>query len=193
MRVSVSAAVVELGCYSVWARAKVGVFIAVHGGRVGREPRMGEREVAKGNGPTVSSLFFISREAKVKKNITCTSSSAARAQPSWEVKVDFPTPPFPLSTRIFRFTPASRSLIIGIVVGSWVVDLAWPDAQMSWFGHPSHASTLPARSDSVPGQWSGAFAGTSVGCCTESIWGGGWQIKVVIVVDSVQGDSSERK
>ena len=67
MRVSVSAAVVELGCYSVWARAKVGVFIAVHGGRVGREPRMGEREVAKGNGPTVSSLFFTSREAKVKK------------------------------------------------------------------------------------------------------------------------------
>ena len=128
-----------------------------------------------------------------ERNITCTSSSAARAQPSWEVKVDFPTPPFPLSTRIFRLTPASRSLIIGIVVGSWVVDLDWPDAQMSWFGHPSHASTLPARSDSVPGQWSGAFVGTSVGCWTTSMWGGERWIKdVQIVVDNVQGDSGKK-
>lgn len=55
---------------------------------------------------------------------------------------------------------------------------------MSWFGHPSHASTLPARSDSVPGQWSGAFAGTSVGCCTAIIE----YMEVVTVVDNVQDE-----
>jgi len=107
--------------------------------------------------------------------------------------VDFPTPPFPLNTRSFRLTPANRSLIIGIVVGSWEVDLDWPDAQTSWFGHPSHASTLPAKSDSVPGQWSGAFVGTSVGCCTAIIWCEEEWMEIVIVVDNVQGEGSERK
>ena len=79
--------------------------------------------------------------------LTCKSSSAAKAQPSWAVNVDFPTPPFPDRIRIFRFTPAIRSVTKGRA-GSG--PLACPDAHISWLAHPAQASDLPANSESVP-------------------------------------------
>lgn len=85
-------------------------------------------------------------EAKLMRQ-TCSCSSAANAQPSWAVNVDFPTPPFPDRTRIFRFTDDMRSRTSGRA-GSG--PRAWPDAQISWFAHPAQASAFPASSDSVP-------------------------------------------
>jgi len=81
------------------------------------------------------------------KQLTWRSSSAAKAQANWAVNVDLPTPPFPLSTRILRFTVFIRSLIRGIE-GSGA--LVAPEAQISWFAQPLQASDLPAFSDSVP-------------------------------------------
>lgn len=41
-----------------------------------------------------------------------------------------------------------------------------PDAHISWLEQPAQASDFPARSDSVPGQCSGASAGTERGSGT---------------------------
>ena len=81
------------------------------------------------------------------KRLTCSWSSAAKAQPSSAVKVDFPTPPLPERTRIFRFTLAMRARTRGSAGSGPRVS---PDAQISWFAHPLHASAFPASSDSVP-------------------------------------------
>jgi hypothetical protein len=78
--------------------------------------------------------------------LTCRSSSAAKAQLKPAVNVLFPTPPFPLRTKIFLCTPDSLSLIRGRS-GSGPLG---PSAQTDWLGHPSHASVLPASVDSVP-------------------------------------------
>lgn len=79
--------------------------------------------------------------------LTCRSSSAANAHPNWAVNVDFPTPPFPDRTRIFRLTPDIRSVTKGRA-GSG--PRACPDAHISWLAHPAHASDFPASSESVP-------------------------------------------
>lgn len=78
---------------------------------------------------------------------TCEFSSVANAQPNCAVNVLFPTPPLPLSTRIFRLTDVIRSLINGSA-GSG--PLGFEDAQISWLAQPAQASDLPACSDSGP-------------------------------------------
>jgi hypothetical protein len=124
------------------------------------------------------------------------------------VKVLFPTPPLPERTNIFRLTDFIRSLMKGIS-GSGPFG---PSAQTDWFGHPSHASAFPARSDSVPyerysakhnlamwrgrtGQCSGAFSGTVEGSMVDEgprgrVEGGGrarWM--AIISVDETRGSS----
>lgn len=61
--------------------------------------------------------------------------------------MDLPTPPFPDSTNIFRFTADIRSVINGRD-GSG--PLGTLEAQISWLAQPSHASAFPASADSVP-------------------------------------------
>jgi hypothetical protein len=80
-------------------------------------------------------------------SLTWVRSSEANAQPSWAVKVDLPTPPFPDSTKIFRFTLDIRLVMKGRD-GSGPFGVL--EAQISWLAQPSHASAFPANSDSVP-------------------------------------------
>ena len=69
----------------------------------------------------------------------------------------FPTPPFPLNTNIFLRTADIRSRMRGRA-GSGPLGLL--DAHISWLAHPAQASDFPARSESTPGQCSGALDGT---------------------------------
>ena len=66
------------------------------------------------------------------------------------VKVDLPTPPLPLRTRILCLMPERRAVMKGMS-GSGPLGAV---AQMDWFGQPAQASPLPARLDSGPGQCS---------------------------------------
>ncbi|KAH3675112.1 hypothetical protein WICMUC_002768 [Wickerhamomyces mucosus] len=80
------------------------------------------------------------------------SSSAAKAHDNIEVKVDFPTPPFPDNTRILCLIVDNLSFIMGIS-GSGPFG---KDSQISLLEQSVHASPLPAFSDSGPGQCSGS-------------------------------------
>lgn len=91
----------------------------------------------------------------------------ARTIASWEEKVDFPTPPLPLSTRILFFIDDIFSLIIA-KEGSGA--FCMPEAHMFWLGHPLHESSLPACVDLVPGQWAFALSGTSLSELVVSIF-----------------------
>lgn len=71
---------------------------------------------------------------------TVESGLAAKACASSEENVDFPTPPFPESTKILCRMPAKRAVIKGIS-GSGPLGV---EAQMAWFGQPLQASPLPA-------------------------------------------------
>ena len=62
--------------------------------------------------------------------------SEAKACASIVVNVDFPTPPFPLRTRILCFIPLRREAIRGIS-GSGPLGAV---AQMVWFGQLAQAS-----------------------------------------------------
>lgn len=83
----------------------------------------------------------------------CCDWSVEHAQPSMDVKVLLPTPPFPLMIRIFRLTLFIRAAMRGRS-GSGPLGVL---AQVAWFGQPSQAEAFPAFSDSVPGQCAGAF------------------------------------
>lgn len=98
----------------------------------------------------------------------CLAFSCAHAQPSMDVNVLLPTPPLPLMIKIFRLTLFIRSAIRGRSGSGPFGVLAHTD----WFGQPSHADALPASSDSVPGQWAGAFSGTLSGNARAMLSGG---------------------
>ena len=66
------------------------------------------------------------------------------------LKVDFPTPPLPESTRILCLTEASRAVMRGMS-GSGPLGA---EAHIAWLGHPAQESALPAVADSGPGQCS---------------------------------------
>jgi hypothetical protein len=85
---------------------------------------------------------------------------AVKPKDSWADTVLLPTPPFPDSTNIFRFTLLSRSLTSAIAGSGF---LASPEAQSAWLGHPEQADDLPASSLLTPGQCSGASSGLSSG------------------------------
>ena len=79
-----------------------------------------------------------------------------------------PRPPWGGWTRAGRAAPRSPSveLIFRILQRSTTRH------PRTWLGHPSHAAARPASSDPVPGQWAGAFSGTStrspLGCMLPS-------------------------
>ena len=81
---------------------------------------------------------------------TIISRLDAKACASMVVKVDFPTPPLPERIRILCLIPDKRAFIRGIS-GSGPFGAV---AHMDWLGQPAHASPLPARLDSGPGQCS---------------------------------------
>ncbi|KAH3659222.1 hypothetical protein OGATHE_006106 [Ogataea polymorpha] len=81
--------------------------------------------------------------------------SAASAHESIDVKVDFPTPPFPDSTRTLWCIFARRLFIKG-KSGSGPLGR---DSQISLLAHPAQASDFPAFSLSGPGQCSGSGVG----------------------------------
>ena len=90
---------------------------------------------------------FLSRSFLVSLTWFC--SSEAKAMASWAENVDLPTPPFPESTSIFRFTVDILSCMNGRA-GSGPTGLL--EAHISWLAQPVHASAFPASSDSVPWQ-----------------------------------------
>ena len=75
---------------------------------------------------------------------------------SWVATVLLPTPPFPESTTILCFIPASLSAMIFMAGFYWTA----PEAQVAWLGQPEHADSLPACSELAPGQFSLALLGT---------------------------------
>jgi hypothetical protein len=81
---------------------------------------------------------------------TVESGFAAKACESSDDNVDFPTPPFPESTRILCRIPDKRDVIIGMS-GSGPLGA---EAHIDWLGQPLQASPCPACSDSGPGQCS---------------------------------------
>ena len=76
--------------------------------------------------------------------------SDAKACASMVVKVDLPTPPLPERIKILCLMPLRRAVMSGIS-GSGPFGA---EAHIDWLGHPVHASSLPARLDSGPGQCS---------------------------------------
>jgi hypothetical protein len=70
---------------------------------------------------------------------TWTCSSAASANDRAAAKVDLPTPPLPLRTRILCFIVARRAWRSGRS-GSGPLGR---EAQMDWLGHPSQLSAIP--------------------------------------------------
>src|SRR6478735_11138671 len=94
-------------------------------------------------------LGILGPQISVSMIPTVLSGFVAKACANRDVNVLFPTPPFPLSTRILCLTFSRRAEMIGIS-GSGPLGA---DAQMAWFGHPAHASALPACSESGPTQF----------------------------------------
>ena len=74
----------------------------------------------------------------------------AKACASMAVKVDLPTPPLPERIKILCLMLERRAVMSGIS-GSGPFGVV---AHITWLGHPAHASSLPARLDSGPGQCS---------------------------------------
>lgn len=82
------------------------------------------------------------------------SGFVAKACASSVVKVDLPTPPLPLSTRILCFTSFKRAEMREMS-GSGPLGA---EAHIAWFGQPAHESAVPAAWESAPGQCSGSGA-----------------------------------